>query len=292
MSNSQAVVEASRHPKYYFDDIGCHIFRVEDTLYRLSMGTLCRHSEVLADMFKAGKEDLNEGQSDDNPITIPQLLSSTFDLFIGHHFGFPRTGYKYTKEELNAFLAFCDKYECEATKEFVGSCVGVASWRFHSAELMELAITYRLPNLFRMAFKGLTERSLIQLTKPQRAMIGQDVFMSLALAKTVLDEHCRIVAAEEPRISAHADDCQDPSSCEMDWHCVWWNGMGRLLLDGRNPQPYDDAVKCFKSEVQFGRMGRGCRDMMFQVLDEGEAFKHADHFVDDLCDRLIKDLHL
>ena len=61
--------------------------QVEDTLYRLSMGQLCRHSQILADMFMAGREDLGEGASDDNPIEIPQLLSSTFDLFVEHHFG-------------------------------------------------------------------------------------------------------------------------------------------------------------------------------------------------------------
>ena len=34
-------------------------------------------------------------------------------------------------------------------------------------------------------------------------MIDPDIFSSLALAKAVLDEHCRIVAAEEPRILTH-----------------------------------------------------------------------------------------
>ncbi|KAF8546215.1 hypothetical protein OG21DRAFT_1491476 [Imleria badia] len=42
---------------------------------------------VLADMFQAGAEDLGKGSSDINPIQIPQLHSSTFDLFVEHHFG-------------------------------------------------------------------------------------------------------------------------------------------------------------------------------------------------------------
>jgi len=56
-------------------------------LYRLSMSSFCRHSQVLADMFEAGREDSHEGRSDDHPIRIPDLLASTFDLFVEHHFG-------------------------------------------------------------------------------------------------------------------------------------------------------------------------------------------------------------
>ncbi|OAX37998.1 hypothetical protein K503DRAFT_770914, partial [Rhizopogon vinicolor AM-OR11-026] len=57
----------------------------------------------------------------------------------------------------------------------------------------------------------------------------------------------------------HASNCREPVGCDEDWHAIWWNGMGRFLLDGRNPQPYGDAVKCFKN-MQFGRVSRGVRN--------------------------------
>lgn len=212
------------------------------------------------------------------PFTIIDLVDSRTDLF--------------TKEELEAFLTFCDKYECDTTKQFVVNCIEAANWRFHSAELMNLAITFRLPDLFRTAFRRLTDISLTHLTKNHRSMIGSNVFINLALAKAILDRHRRIIAAEEPPILTHADDCQDPPCCEADWHCVWWNGMGRYLLDGRNPQPYEEAVRRFKSETQFGRVGKGCREVMFKLLDEGAAFKHVDRFIDQLCDHLVQELHL
>ena len=53
-------------------------------LYRLSMSNLSRHSQVLADMFVSAKENPHEDDSDNNPIEILQLLSSTFNLFIEH----------------------------------------------------------------------------------------------------------------------------------------------------------------------------------------------------------------
>ncbi|KAF8124432.1 chitin synthase-domain-containing protein [Boletus edulis] len=281
----------SRHPKYYFDDPGCHVFLVENTLYRLSMGNLGRHSQILADMFKTGGQDPHQGRNDDHPIEIPQLPMSTFDLFVEHHFGYPRAGAnRYTKEELQDFLEFCEKYECDVTKNFVVNRIEAASWRFHSAELMGLAMKYRLPSLFRIAFRTLTKMPLAKLTKGQRTLIGPDIALNVALAKCILDEQCRIIAAEEPPILSHADDCQEPLACEADWHGVWWNGMGRCLLDGRNPQPYDEAVRRFKSEMQFGRVGKGCKEKMFQLLDDGAAFKRGDLFVEEVCDYLVSEL--
>ncbi|KAF8430857.1 hypothetical protein L210DRAFT_3561434 [Boletus edulis BED1] len=59
--------------------------------------------------------------------------------------------------------------------------------------------------------------------------------------------------------------------------------MGRYLLDGRKPQSYKGA---------FGRVGQGCRKRMFKLIDEGVAFKHADSFLDKLCDFLVRDFHI
>ncbi|KIJ13076.1 hypothetical protein PAXINDRAFT_117517 [Paxillus involutus ATCC 200175] len=229
----------------------------------------------------------NEGKNDSNPILLPELSTSTFDLFVEHHFGYPRPGGKYTNEELEKFIVFCDKYQCPQTKVFVAHRLDATSWRFHPAQLMGFAVTYNIPGLFQIAFQKLTEIPITQLTREHRGMMGPEVFTRLVYAKAILDEHCRIVAAEEPRILTHADDCCDPASCEEDWHSVWWNGMGRFLLDGRNPQPYGEAIKRFK-EMHFGRVGEGCKEVMFRFIEQGTAFKFAEHFITDLCDRLVK----
>jgi len=91
--------------------------------------------------------------------------------------------------------------------------------------------------------------------------MGLDVFITLVYLKALLDEHCRIVAAEPPAMQ-HAPNCQNHEGCAEDWRAVWWNGMGRLLLDARNPQPFDDVFKCFKS-LEFGRVADDCKNVMF-----------------------------
>ena len=96
-------------------------------------------------------------------------------------------GSRYTNEELMVFLKFCEKYECDQMKNFVANWLQGFSWHFHPAELVSVTITYWLPALFRIAFLALTDISLMDLTKEHCSMIGPDAFISLALAKSVLD---------------------------------------------------------------------------------------------------------
>ena len=187
-------------------------------------------------------------------LSCPLLLTSSYLV------NSPHIESRYSKEELEVSLAFCDKFGCDITKDFVARRIEAASWCFHPAELLNLATTYQLPMLFHQAFHGLTNLSLTQLSKAHHLLISSDLFTSLALTKAVVDEHCRIIATKEPHILMHANNCQDPTACEVDWHGVWWNGMGCYLLDGRNPQPYDEAVRQFRLEAELGRMGKGCKE--------------------------------
>ncbi|KAG2366300.1 hypothetical protein BDR07DRAFT_1274782, partial [Suillus spraguei] len=104
-----------------------------------------------------------------------------------------------------------------------------------------------------------------------------------------LNHHCWIVAVEELKILMHSSDCQDPTGCSEDWHAIWWNGMGWFLLNGRNPQPYGDALKRFK-ELSFGRVSEGCKKLMFKILDEGALFRHTEHFASEACRFLVEKL--
>ena len=176
-------------------------------------------------------------------------------------------------------------------KNFVTHCLKTFSHRFHAAELINLATVYKISALFHDAFHQLTELPITQITKEHWELMGIPVFIHLVYVKAVLDGHCHIVAAEEPQISAHADDCQYPKACEEDWHAAWWNGMGRFLLDGRNPQPYRDATKRFK-EMSFGQVNEKCKMLIFHTIDEGHAFNAVDCLITDICDHLVQQLHL
>ncbi|KAG2061314.1 hypothetical protein BDR06DRAFT_1041074, partial [Suillus hirtellus] len=195
----------------------------------------------------------------------------------------------YTIEELANFLHFCDMYQCSHTQKFVVSRIQSTRYHFHPAQLINLAIQYNTSALFPFAFKRLVDTPITQLTAQHQELLGNDVFTTLVYVQVALEEHCRIVAAEEPKILMHTSDCQDPVGCNEDWHTIWWNGMARFLLDRRNLQPYHEAVKHFK-DMQFGRVSGGCKELMFKIIGEGAAFNHTDRFVDEACSHLAEKL--
>jgi len=129
-------------------------------------------------------------------------------------------------------------------------------------QLITLAVKCCAREILPDAFKrlGLVDTPITQLTAHHRELLGTTVFTTLVYVRVALEQHRRIVAVEEPKILMHASDCQEPVGCDEDWHAIWWNGMGRFLLDGRNPQPYGEAVKYFK-DMQFRRVSRSVMNL-------------------------------
>lgn len=197
----------------------------------------------------------------------------------------------YTREQLRDMLRFADKYRCPMTRRFVIDHIWDVRYMYHPVELIQLGCQFNISKLFERGFRSLLDIPLKQVNKEHRLEMGNDAFVALVYAKLLLDEHSRIIASEELVILTHAIDCQDPIVCQEDWHSVWWNGMGRFLLDGRNPQPFSDAVKRFR-RMEFGRMGTGCQKLMFQILDRGVGFRYTDVFITEVCSGLVDKLHL
>ena len=197
----------------------------------------------------------------------------------------------YTRNELQDFLKFVDKYRCSRIRQFLVAHVWDDRFEFHPAELIQLSCKHKLEKPFRWSFKKLLEMLLTDINGSHRALMGNDLFITLVYAKAILDNHCRLVAAEEPPIQTHVDECRNPRECAEDWHAAWWNGMGRFLLDGRNPQSFDDAVRRFR-EMRFGRMSTGCQNHMLHIVERCDSFQYTDKFIDDICQGLVNDLEI
>ncbi|KAF8599777.1 hypothetical protein BDV93DRAFT_609072 [Ceratobasidium sp. AG-I] len=85
------VIRGARDPKYYFDD-GNVILLVGGTLFKIHRSLITSSSGVFKDMFKlptqseSNRSDVSpnlEGSSDENPITVPQVLATQFrDLML------------------------------------------------------------------------------------------------------------------------------------------------------------------------------------------------------------------
>ena len=132
---------------------------------------------------------------------------------------------------------------------------------------------------------------LTDISSSHQALMGNDLFIMLVYAKTILDHHCCLVAVEEPPIQTHADECHNPRECAEDWHTAWWNGMGWFLLDGQNPQSFNDAVRHFR-EMRFDWMSSGYQNHMLHIVECCDGFWYADKFIDDICQGLVNDLEI
>ncbi|KAI6142426.1 hypothetical protein BKA82DRAFT_149068, partial [Pisolithus tinctorius] len=122
---------------------------------------------------------------------------------------------------------------------------------YHLLEFVRLGCNFHILKVFTCSFKELLHFLLKEISKEHHWLIGEKVFIVVVYTKAMLNEHHKVIACKEPTILSHADDFQNPTVCQEDWHAVWWNGMGCFLLNGRNPQPYFDAIKHFH-KMQFG----------------------------------------
>ena len=148
--------------------------------------------------------------------------------------------------------------------------------------LISLSIEYNIDKLFIYAFKRLVKARLDDLTPDEHAMLHLHLWAAILKAQSTLQIHRRIVACESPAIN-HVADCLDTDNCSLDWHQLWWNVMGCSLLDGRNPQPYKDAVQRFEQTVLTNKIGKifpECLCSVMATIRDEAAFNQEDEFID------------
>ena len=180
-------------------------------------------------------------------------------------------------------------YQSNAVIQYVLHNIEHLKFYFHPADLVNCALKSNSGDISRTIFRGAFQRlvrlSIREISPIHERLVGPTVFSALVRLWSAIDEHRRIVACEPPIIDAHVLDCADHRRCAADWQAVWWNGMGRLLLDGRNPQSWDMAVELF-SAMDFGEMADGCQKAIMELVRDHVAFTHANTLVNRTCEDL------
>ncbi|KIM60738.1 hypothetical protein SCLCIDRAFT_40031, partial [Scleroderma citrinum Foug A] len=188
-----------------------------------------------------------EGKTDENPILLQGCTVQSFDLLVEFKYFCPCQATGYSPEDLKLFLELICMLQCSnAICDYVTACILQRPFIFHPSELIYFGTEYDIPPLLGCGFTRLCEIPLIKIKKRHCLLMRSEVFAAYIQVKTCLDKHRRMVAGEPPEMQ-HSNDCQDLIACSEDWQAIWWNGMGRLLLDARNLHSYDDALERFKS---------------------------------------------
>ncbi|KAJ7487939.1 hypothetical protein FB451DRAFT_1362561 [Mycena latifolia] len=286
-------VVPQRSPKYYTDAVGHYVFIVQNTLYKLDIAALARSSEYFKNMFKMAP--VAESSSDTAPIgMIDSIFEPEFEAFVSLAYGRPPRADQWPKGSdanplLLRLLELSRYFVSQPTRELVLNVIKSRSFYFTPAHLIQISYEYRTRTFFQAAFQRLASISLRDLKPEDIEKIGLVVYVALARLKEAIQQHRCILAAEEPQIHpihGHSADCQDKAACARDWHAIWWNGMGRFLLDGRNPLTWTDSIQQFE-RMDFGEMNPDCREKMLEIAHGGDGNAYVFSLISSVSDELM-----
>jgi hypothetical protein len=173
----------------------------------------------------------------------------------------------YPKDDL---LRLSDMYRSAACTRWTKNHIIHKHWKWHATELIDIAMKYGDRDFFEHGFRALIKLPARELTSVHLASLNPTVLAASLKIQDAIRTHTLIVAAEPPPITEHSADCGNTTACAADWHAVWWNGMARYLLDGRNPLQWEDAFHLFE-RMEFGDMAKGCKQTMLMMVKDGSA---------------------
>jgi hypothetical protein len=163
-------------------------------------------------------------------------------------------------------------------------------WYINPVDLIQISVEFNTRLFFVHAFEQLVKKHVHDFSDEDIQKLTYPVFVAVVRFIDILSEHRRIIACEAPPMINHAFDCHNPVRCAEDWQTIWWIGMGRPLLDGRNPLTYGEAFKRFQI-LQFGAVSEGCKLGMFSLIDGAEGFmrgySYTREYAEDVASQLI-----
>ncbi|KAG8221010.1 hypothetical protein J3R82DRAFT_2519 [Butyriboletus roseoflavus] len=276
-------------------------------LFKVHKSILSAKSEMFEDMFRAQHEAgiiALDGQTEITPILLPATVGETaFELFLCVCYGryvylaqiVIRThknllcckgGVQTTKRHQIMWCSNCLKlshmFMSNDAREVAINEINNRHVSIRPCRLISLSIEYKVNQLFMYGFKRLIKARMDDLTDDEHDMLCPRLWATILKAQSTLRVHRRIVACELPPIN-HVANCMDTEGCSLDWQQLWWNGMGRSLLDGRNLQPYKDAVQRFEQILLTNKVRRiflECLCSVMATIQEEAAFNQEDAFID------------
>ncbi|KAG1863037.1 hypothetical protein F4604DRAFT_1929213 [Suillus subluteus] len=258
---------------FYFSD-GTHIFRIGDSLFKVHASILGDKSLGFRDMFAASQDTQLEevdGSADDKPIFVPlQVSENAFELFLSME----ADALKIPNDTVIQLLELSDMYLCKDAPQPL------------LTQINTTYLKYNIKDFLPHAFECLVSACINDISDDECHAVGPIVWNTMFKVKERLDVHRRIIACEAPPM-VHTGTCTKQKRFKEDWKQLWWNGMGRFLLDGRNPQPYKDAVERFE-KLDIGEINPDCWKAVLFIVKGQSAFDHERKLITRTADNLAK----
>ncbi|KIJ09215.1 hypothetical protein PAXINDRAFT_17683 [Paxillus involutus ATCC 200175] len=277
------------HTFFRFVHAGRYLFKVHESI-------LSEKSEVFQDMFQAQNEvgalmiPITDGRMEAAPVVLPPTISKTaFELFFVWH----PDSKKAPNDVVFQLLELSHMFFSNDVREIAIKEIDDRRTSIRPCHLISISMEYNIGKLFKYAFRRLVKARLDDLMDNEYTMMPLQLWAAILKAQSTLQVHRRIIACESPPM-AHPAGCPDPDDCALDWHQLWWNGMGHSLLDGRNPQSYKDALKRFEELLlsDVGKVSPACLHSVMVTVRSGSAFHEEESFIERAAkkwaDKLLK----
>ncbi|KII85216.1 hypothetical protein PLICRDRAFT_178954 [Plicaturopsis crispa FD-325 SS-3] len=286
-----------RHPSFYIPD-GTHVFRVGSTCYKLHAGVLCSVSATFVGMFgtvPTSSGGTSEGQTDEAPICIPDSEPFTelnFEMLLT--LLYPGCMKMDDRTPISRYLGLLRiglLLQCKIAQDAAKAMIWKKRYYIGAVDMVDYAREFSIRAWLEFGFASLIDisnTSYQQLSEDHFLRLGMPFVARMCYARESLERHLRIVACEPPSFT-HAPDCTSNMQCDEDWRAVWWNIMGRCLLDGRAPKTWEGAVERLTGS-EFGNMPYACVQAGMNVVRGGKAFHVGEAFAANAAEEFAREM--
>ncbi|THU81051.1 hypothetical protein K435DRAFT_809402 [Dendrothele bispora CBS 962.96] len=245
-----------KHPKYWFDDEGrILVFRAGNTLYRVTVSPLTLHSEFVRDLWELSKlpsmldskncERLPQHPGDpgsvSNPIALPGISDDEFTVILDWVWHSPHQPPSFDARLLVALLTSARYLMMPELPPL------------SPVQIVHLATSVPVfdEDLLHPAVASLIQAGPEKLSAEDEEKLGARIVGIIAKAHVrILAERARL-AQSMPTVGP-SDECNVPRHerlCVPNFAKLWWNEVGRRLLNPDKPIPLDEVVNVVRRMV-------------------------------------------
>ncbi|KAF5321767.1 hypothetical protein D9619_001188 [Psilocybe cf. subviscida] len=285
-STSQSLVQTTQtqNPALWVSAPDECDIRAGKTLYRLELGVLAKISVFFGNLNRQAVQQ--EGEI----VVISEFNEPEFEYYAYVAYSLPiKAGFKdLDKYVLVRALQLSKFLISPLLRDTALNHIRARRYEFSLAEIFKICRDLPTRQFVEYAFRRLLELqprwSLLPADDIQT--VGFPVMVAAVQVRDGIETHRRLVAGEPP-ILTHAPTCTDTTRCTDDWVQIWWNIIGRYLLEAREDVSWDQAVEKLL-QCDFGAMDRLCLQSALDIVKGGDPMLAESRFISNATEQVMK----
>ncbi|KAL0946062.1 hypothetical protein HGRIS_012335 [Hohenbuehelia grisea] len=274
-----AVPVVKRSEEFWIEGPGTAVFKVENTLYRLSKVSLMDQSVAFFNMFSLPESESPEGTSADYPIVLQGINAKEWEDMLVSCVVIRWSPKPRPPEYWINILKLASLYQ-------IPHMVIKASYKLPAyndevlppAKRLFLARAYNVPDLVDTGFKSLCHinQPLSLMTNDDIESIGFRAMVILAQTKEKIELLRKKVAITPPDYgnAGHVTECKARQDCWRAWKSAWWDLFGRSINQPSLQAPWIAELWSYEVTLHMKKavgMHPGCLTKMLELTKKDQS---------------------